>query len=82
MELYFFITKCNFLGFMSLGHPNATGNAGLKDQNLVLKWVKKNIIKFGGNPDNVTIFGQSAGGVSVDFHSLSEMSRGCKKIVL
>lgn len=62
-------------GFMSLGHRNATGNAGLKDQNLVLKWIKKNIIQFGGNPENVTIFGQSAGGVAVDFHSLSEMSR-------
>lgn len=61
---------------MSLGHPNATGNAGLKDQNLVLKWVKQNIMKFGGNPNNVTIFGQSAGGVAVDFHSLSKMSRG------
>ncbi|XP_058792783.1 juvenile hormone esterase-like [Phymastichus coffea] len=64
------------LGFLNLNHENATGNAGLKDQNLVLRWVKENIHHFGGNPDNVTIFGQSAGAVSVDLHGLSEMSQG------
>ena len=61
---------------MTLNHPDAVGNNGLKDQNLVLKWVKKNIIHFHGNPNNVTIFGESAGAVSVDFHVLSDMSRG------
>ncbi|XP_033223529.1 esterase B1-like [Belonocnema kinseyi] len=63
-------------GFLCLNHPNATGNAGLKDQNMVLRWVKQNIDKFGGDPNSVTIMGQSAGGVAVDFHSLSRMSRG------
>ena len=72
------LLKFNFIipGFMSLNHPNATGNAGLKDQNLVLRWVQENIDKFGGDPNSVTLVGQSAGGVAVDFHSLSEMSRG------
>ena len=64
------------IGFLNLNHENATGNAGLKDQNLALRWVKQNIDKFGGDPDGITIFGQSAGGVSVDFHVLSDMSKG------
>lgn len=49
---------------------------GLKDQNMALKWVQRNIGKFGGDPNCVTIFGESAGGVSVHFHMLSPMSQG------
>ncbi|XP_058804712.1 uncharacterized protein LOC131671922 [Phymastichus coffea] len=64
------------LGFLNLQHENATGNCGLKDQNLALKWVKKNIALFGGNTNNITIFGESAGSVSVDLHVLSDMSVG------
>ncbi|KAL7292185.1 hypothetical protein TKK_0014139 [Trichogramma kaykai] len=64
------------LGFLNLNHENATGNAALKDQNLVLRWVKKNIAAFGGNPNRVTLFGHSSGAVSVDLHVLSEMSAG------
>ncbi|XP_053595861.1 juvenile hormone esterase [Microplitis demolitor] len=64
------------LGFLSLEHKNATGNAGLKDQNFALWWVKRNIIHFGGDPDKVTIFGQSAGSASVGFHVLSDLSTG------
>lgn len=71
-----FVMNFIFPGFLYLNHQNATGNAALKDQNLVLRWVQQNIDKFGGDPNSVTLMGQSAGGVAVDFHSLSRMSRG------
>lgn len=48
----------------------------MKDQVLALKWVQRNIHHFGGDPRQVTIFGESAGGASVHFQVLSKMSRG------
>lgn len=48
----------------------------MKDQVAALKWVKKNIAVFGGNPELVTIFGESAGAASVNFHLYSPLSKG------
>ena len=53
-----------------------TGNYGLHDQMTAMKWVKDNIAAFGGDPDNVTIMGQSAGAMSVQQHCLSPMTDG------
>lgn len=52
------------------------GNAGFKDMVLALRWVKSNIRKFKGDPDNVTIFGESAGAASVHLLVLSPASKG------
>ncbi|XP_019632301.1 PREDICTED: cholinesterase 2-like [Branchiostoma belcheri] len=62
------------LGFLALGTDDAPGNMGLLDQQLALQWVQDNIERFGGNPDRVTIFGNSAGGASAHFHLLSPSS--------
>ncbi|KAJ9598083.1 hypothetical protein L9F63_026814 [Diploptera punctata] len=63
-------------GFLNLDIEEVPGNAGLKDQVLALKWVQENILEFGGNPNKVTIVGESAGGASVHLHILSPMSTG------
>lgn len=65
-----------YVGFLSTGDANAPGNAGLKDQVEVLKWIKDNIINFGGCPNRVTLFGVSSGAAAVQFHMMSPMSRG------
>jgi para-nitrobenzyl esterase len=74
--------RLGFLGF--LAHPalsaesadHASGNYGLMDQQAALRWVQRNIKRFGGDPDNVTIFGESAGGLSVHAQLASPLAAG------
>lgn len=69
------------LGFQALDqlfqeHGAATGNYGILDQQEAMRWIKANIGSFGGNPNNLTIFGQSAGGHSVLTHVVSPTAEG------
>ncbi|XP_030759751.1 esterase B1-like [Sitophilus oryzae] len=70
--------RLGVLGFLSLSDASlgVPGNNGFKDQCMALKWVQKNIKNFSGDPNNVTIFGESAGSASVHAHVLSPASRG------
>ncbi|MGN6179364.1 MAG: carboxylesterase/lipase family protein, partial [Mucilaginibacter sp.] len=74
--------RLGIFGF--LAHPeltqesphHASGNYGLLDQHAALEWVKKNIAAFGGDPDKVTIGGESAGSMSVSVQVASPLSKG------
>jgi carboxylesterase type B len=59
------------LGFLAVPELGLTGNYGILDQRLALRWVAENIAAFGGDPRKVTIFGESAGAMSVGLHLFS-----------
>ncbi|XP_071945423.1 cholinesterase-like [Antedon mediterranea] len=66
--------RLNVYGFLTTGDADYPGNMGLFDQQEALKWVNAHIEAFGGDPSRVTIFGESAGSASVDYHLLSKGS--------
>lgn len=68
--------RLNVFGFLSSGDKTLPGNYGLKDQTMALKWVQDNVASFGGDPNNVTLMGHEAGGVSVNYHLISKYSEG------
>ncbi|XP_005096887.2 acetylcholinesterase [Aplysia californica] len=63
------------LGFLYLGNDDVPGNAGLFDQGMAMKWVRDNAERLGGSPDDITLFGESAGAVSVGLHMFSPETR-------
>eukprot|EP01099_Mayorella_cantabrigiensis_P008834 TRINITY_DN873_c0_g1_i1.p1 TRINITY_DN873_c0_g1~~TRINITY_DN873_c0_g1_i1.p1 ORF type:complete len:563 (-),score=121.50 TRINITY_DN873_c0_g1_i1:28-1668(-) len=66
-----------FLGLKeSLTESGTTGNYGVQDQRFAMQWVQKNIASFGGDPNQVTIWGESAGAFSVCYHLSSAASKG------
>ncbi|XP_068618539.1 juvenile hormone esterase-like [Battus philenor] len=68
--------RLSVFGFLSLDIPEASGNMGLKDQVTALQWIQNYIKYFGGDKDNVTIFGISAGGASVEYLTISPKAKG------
>uniref|UniRef100_A0A1L8DM61 Carboxylic ester hydrolase n=1 Tax=Nyssomyia neivai TaxID=330878 RepID=A0A1L8DM61_9DIPT len=75
--LFTFNYRLGAFGFLSIDDRSVEipGNAGLKDQSMAIRWCKENAEFFGGNPKNITLFGESAGGCSVHYHMVSSQSR-------
>ena len=68
--------RLSLLGFLSTAEDNWSGNYGLWDQHMAIKWVSKHIESFGGDPQRVTIFGESAGGASAVYQAMYEGNAG------
>lgn len=75
----YFIFRLNVFGFLSLNSTSIPGNNGLRDIVTLLKWVQTNAKSFGGDPDNVTLGGQSAGASLAHLLSMSLAAEGLFK---
>lgn len=64
------------VGFLHVDDEVIPGNFGMKDQVAALRWIRNNIALFGGDFNQVTIAGSSAGGASVHWHMYSSLSKG------
>ena len=71
------------LGFATIEEDKSCSNLGLLDQRLAIQWIKDNAAAFGGNPENVTLAGESAGAASIHYHMMSAGSQGLfHKVIL
>uniref|UniRef100_A0A8C0Z8C3 Carboxylic ester hydrolase n=1 Tax=Cyanistes caeruleus TaxID=156563 RepID=A0A8C0Z8C3_CYACU len=68
--------RLGIAGYFSTGDEHARGNWGYLDQVAALRWIQENIVHFGGDPGSVTIFGESAGAISVSALVLSPLAKG------
>nr|WOZ07769.1 carboxylesterase CarE5 [Agrotis ipsilon] len=69
-------------GFLCLNEPSVTGNHGMKDQIEALRWIRSHISNFGGDPEKVTIAGESYGGGGVDLHLYSPYEHLFDKVIV
>nr|BAL14564.1 esterase [Drosophila virilis] len=70
------------LGFVSTGDGALPGNFGLKDQRLALHWIKQNIARFGGEPENILVLGFSSGAAAVHLQLLQQEFRQLAKVAV
>ncbi|KAL3202885.1 hypothetical protein MRX96_001244 [Rhipicephalus microplus] len=68
--------SAGMFGFFDANHEGAPGNVGLWDQLMVMEWVQRNIRTFGGDPELVTLFGESSGSMAIHLHLMSPFSAG------
>jgi para-nitrobenzyl esterase len=76
VSLNYRLGRAGWFAHPALSKEGPTGNYGMMDQIAALKWVQANIERFGGDPKNVTIYGESAGGISVLYLMLAPQARG------
>ncbi len=74
--------RLGLFGFLDLETEEIPGNMGLWDQAMAIKWVHENIDNFGGDPNLITLVGQSAGGISIGLHMLSPITKNLFKRVI
>ncbi|XP_011495827.1 PREDICTED: esterase FE4-like [Ceratosolen solmsi marchali] len=68
--------RLGVFGFLNLEDEIMPGNQGMKDQVMALRWIQQNIAIYGGDPNNVTLFGESSGAACVHYLALSPMTKG------